>query len=136
MHQVSDVEGDLPVTVVAAWNALPVMPGAVAAPPRSSASRPVDTDPLLSRLADHLATLTGGAGWVVRVDEAAGSWVVVAGDGTVPDDVVARLLASGDPVLDGAVLAVPVRRGPRIVGACLATAGRDGGFSDADVHLA
>lgn len=124
------------MTVAAAWNALPVMPGTVAPPPRSGDSRSVETDPLLGRLADHLATLTGGAGWVVRVDQAAGSWTVVAGVGTVPDEVVARMLASGDPVLEGSVLAVPVRRGPRIVGACLATAGRDGGFSDADVHLA
>lgn len=123
----------------AAWGTLPVKPGA-GTPPRSTASRPeprpVDTDPLLGRLADHLGTLTGGTGWVVRIDQAARSWSVVAGDATAPDDAVARLLASGDPVLDGAVLAVPVRRGPRIVGACLATAGRDGGFSDADVHLA
>ncbi|MEJ2886021.1 LuxR C-terminal-related transcriptional regulator [Actinomycetospora aeridis] len=124
------------MTAVAAWNALPVMPGVADAPPRSTAPRPADADPLLRRLADHLGTLTGGTGWVVRVDQAAGSWTVVAGDGTVPDDAVARLLATAAPVLDGTVLAVPVRRGPRIVGACVTTAGHTGGFSDADVHLA
>lgn len=122
------------MTAGAAWDTRPAMPGATT--PRSVATRPAETDPLLRRIADHLGTLTGGTGWVVRVDQAARSWTIAAGDGTAPDDALARLLASGDPVHDGAVLAVPVRRGPRIVGACVATAGREGGFSDADVHLA
>ena len=58
----------------------------------------------------------------------------------VPAGVVEKLVASCDPVLVDApgepgVLAVPVRRGPRVVGACLVTAER-GGFSPADLHLA
>ncbi|MHC1558558.1 LuxR C-terminal-related transcriptional regulator [Actinomycetospora sp. C-140] len=98
----------------------------------------VEPDPLLRRIADHLGTLTGGTAWVVRVDEAGGSWAVLVGDGTLPGDVVARLLATRAPVLDDGhgrspVLAVPVRRGPRIVGACVVSAD---GFSDADTHLA
>jgi hypothetical protein len=38
-------------------------------------------DPLLRRIADHLGTLTGDAGCVVRVDEAGGSWAVAVGSG-------------------------------------------------------
>ncbi len=96
-------------------------------------------DPLLRRIADHLATLTGGAGWVVRVDEAAGLATVAVGTGSVPGDAVARVLATRAPVVDDSpghppVLAVPVVRGPRVVGACVVTG--HGPFSDADVHLA
>ncbi|WP_060721890.1 LuxR C-terminal-related transcriptional regulator [Pseudonocardia sp. EC080625-04] len=115
--------------------------GALAARPGPPGSvRPGDGDPLLHRIADHLRTLTGGAGWVVRVDEARGSWAGAVDDGGVPGDVVARLLATRAPVHDESpgrrpVLAVPVRRGPRIVGACVVTGGIDG-FSSADVHLA
>ncbi|WP_433785632.1 LuxR C-terminal-related transcriptional regulator [Actinomycetospora sp. CA-101289] len=96
-------------------------------------------DPLLRRIADHLGTLAGGAGWVVRVDEAAGRATVAVGTGSVPGDAVARVLATRAPVVDDGpghppVLAVPVRRGPRIVGACVVAGG--GPFSGADVHLA
>ena len=96
-------------------------------------------DPLLRRIADHLATLTGGAGWVVRVDEAAGLATVAVGTGSVPGDAVARVLATRATVVDDSpghppVLAVPVVRGPRVVGACVVTG--HGPFSDADVHLA
>lgn len=95
-------------------------------------------DPLLRRIADHLATLTGGAGWVVRVDEAAALATVAVGTGSVPGDAVARVLATRAPVVDDSpghlpVLAVPVVRGPRVVGACVVTG--HGPFSDADVHL-
>ncbi|GAA4777146.1 hypothetical protein GCM10023200_07440 [Actinomycetospora chlora] len=92
-----------------------------------------EADPLLRRIADHLATLTGGAGWVARVDEAGGSWAtLVATDDDVPlpADVVARLLATRAAVRDGDVLAVPVRRGPRVVGACVVAGG-----APADQHL-
>lgn len=102
----------------------------------STGPRHGEPEPLLRRIADHLGTLTGGAGWVVRVDEAARSWAVAVGDGSVPGEAIARLLTTGEPVVDGSVLAVPVRRGPRVVGACVASAGHAAGFSDADVHLA
>ncbi|MDD7935386.1 LuxR C-terminal-related transcriptional regulator [Actinomycetospora straminea] len=97
-----------------------------------------EPEPLLRRIADHLGTLTGGTGWVVRVDEAARSWAIAVGDGSVPGEAIARMLTTGEPVVDGPVLAVPVRRGPRIVGACVASAGHaaGSGVSDADVHLA
>ena len=110
----------------------------------ASPSAPAAPDPLLRRIADHLGTLTGGDGWVVRVDEATGTWTVLAGPDAegvaVPGSVVDELVASCDPVLVDApgqpgVLAVPVRRGPRVVGACVVTAGC-GGFSPADLHLA
>ncbi|CAA9283210.1 MAG: hypothetical protein AVDCRST_MAG54-3791, partial [uncultured Actinomycetospora sp.] len=96
-------------------------------------------DPLLRRIADHLGTLAGGAGWVVRVDEATGCATVAVGPGSVPGDAVARVLATRAPVVDDGpghppVLAVPVMRGPRVVGACVVTG--PGPFSDADVHLA
>lgn len=103
----------------------------------ASPSAPAAPDPLLRRIADHLGTLTGGDGWVVRVDEATGTWTVLAGPDAegvaVPGSVVEELVATCDPVLVDApggpgVLAVPVRRGPRVVGACVVTAGR-GGFS-------
>ncbi|MDF2976965.1 MAG: hypothetical protein K0S40_1693 [Actinomycetospora sp.] len=110
-----------------------------AAPFSTPAEETGPEDPLLRRIADHLATLTGGAGWVVRVDEAAGFATVAVGTGSVPGDAVARVLATRAPVVDGGpghppVLAVPVVRGPRVVGACVVTG--DGPFSDADVHLA
>jgi len=100
-----------------------------------------EADPLLQRIADHLATLTGGDGWVVRIDEATGCWTAAVGTGSVPGDAVARLLVTRAPVVVDAdhpigrppVLAVPVRRGPRIVGACVVTG--TGAFSPADVHL-
>ncbi|WP_165825554.1 ATP-binding protein [Actinomycetospora cinnamomea] len=98
-----------------------------------------EADPLLQRIADHLGSLTGGTGWVVRVDEATGTWAVAAGAGDVPIEAVDRVLATRGPVVDDEpgrepVLAVPARRGPRVIGACVVTG--TGAFSPADVHLA
>jgi len=116
----------------------------VAAVPLDALPAPVpaghdEADPLLRRIADHLATLTGGVGWIVRIDEATGTWTVAVGGAGLPGDVVARVLATRAPVVDDGpgrtpVLAAPVRRGPRVVGACVVTG--TGAFSPADVHLA
>ncbi|NMO89201.1 response regulator transcription factor family protein [Actinomycetospora sp. TBRC 11914] len=89
------------------------------------------SDPLLGRVVARLRALTGAdAGWVVRVDEAAGSWAVEAGDGPglPPADVVAEVVATRQSAVVPAgpggrsVLAVPVRRGPRLVGVCVVAA--------------
>jgi DNA-binding NarL/FixJ family response regulator len=104
------------------------------------------TDPLLVRIVARLRTLTtADAGWVVRVDEAAGTWTVDAGDGPglPPGGVVAEVVttrrAAVVPAGPGgrAVLAVPVRRGPRLVGVCVVAAGAPRrGFTAADRGLA
>jgi DNA-binding NarL/FixJ family response regulator len=92
-------------------------------------------DTLLGRVVARLRGLTGAdAGWVVRVDEAAGTWAVDAADGPglPPGGVVAEVVRTGGAaVVAGdpggrSVLAVPVRRGPRLVGVCVVAAGAPG----------
>ena len=100
-------------------------------------------DSLLGRIVAQLCELTGTrAAWVVRVDEAAGTWAVDVGSGPgrPPDGLVAAAVRDRAPVqvVDAAtghvVLGVPVRRGPRVVGACVVASG--GGFSPVDRSLA
>ncbi|HEY2222166.1 LuxR C-terminal-related transcriptional regulator [Actinomycetospora sp.] len=95
--------------------------------PRGSAA-PAGPDTLLARVVARLRELTGAdAGWVVRVDEAAGTWALDAADGPglPPGGVVAEVVRTGGAaVVAGApgtrsVLAVPVHRGPRLVGVCV-----------------
>jgi DNA-binding NarL/FixJ family response regulator len=119
-------------------------PGPVGGPPGRAA--PADAESLLGRVVTRLRALTGAdAGWVVRVDEAAGTWAVEAGDGPglPPADVVAEVVGTRDAAVVSAgpggrsVLAVPVRRGPRLVGVCLVAAQAPRrGFSAADRGLA
>lgn len=80
----------------------------------------------LGRVVTRLRALTGArSAWVVRVDEAAGTWAldVGAGVGTPPDDLLAAVVRDRAPVVVGAagatVLGVPVRRGPRVIGVCV-----------------
>ncbi len=107
---------------------------------------PAGADSLLGRVVARLRDLTAAdAGWVVRVDEAAGSWVVDAGDGPglPPGDVVAEVVATRRAAVVPAgpggrtALAVPVRRGPRLVGVCVVAAEAPRrSFSAADRGLA
>ena len=100
-------------------------------------------DSLLGRIVAQLGELTGTrAAWVVRVDEAAGTWAVDVGSGpgSPPDGLVTAAVRDRapvqvvDPTTGHVVLGVPVRRGPRVVGACVVASG--GGFSPVDRSLA
>jgi DNA-binding NarL/FixJ family response regulator len=103
-------------------------------------------DTLLGRVVARLRDLTGAdAAWVVRVDEAAGTWAVDAADGPglPPGGVVAEVVRTRDAaVVAGgpggrSVLAVPVRRGPRLVGVCVvASASPRRAFAEPDHGLA
>lgn len=104
-------------------------PTTVEGPPGYGA--PPGAESLLGRVVARLRALTGAdAGWVVRVDEAAGTWAVDTGDGPglPPADVVAEVVATRHATVVPAgpggrsVLAVPVRRGPRLVGVCVVAA--------------
>ncbi len=98
---------------------------------------------LLGRVVTQLRTLTGArSAWVVRVDEAAGTWAVDVGEGTgaPPEDLVAAVVREQAPVVvtgpDATVLAVPVRRGPRVIGVCAVAGDADVALSPTDRGLA
>jgi DNA-binding NarL/FixJ family response regulator len=104
------------------------------------------TDTLLGRVVARLRELTAAdASWVVRVDEAAGTWAVDAADGPgLPPAVAvaevvrtrAAVVVAGGPG-GRSVLAVPVRRGPRLVGVCVvASAAPNTTFAAPDRGLA
>ncbi|MDL5157780.1 LuxR C-terminal-related transcriptional regulator [Actinomycetospora termitidis] len=112
-----------------------IEPGAIAADGTGTGS-------LLGRVVAQLRAVTRArSAWVVRVDEAAGTWTVDVGEGrgTPPETLLAAVVRDRAPAVvatdDLVVLAVPVRRGPRLVGVC-AVATDDGDLSPADRGLA
>lgn len=97
---------------------------------------------LLGRVVTQLRTLTAArSAWVVRVDEAAGTWAVDVGEGVdaPPEHLVATVVRDRAPVVTrmpgAAVLGVPVRRGPRVIGVCAVVADGDGTLSPTDRAL-
>ncbi|MEJ2867124.1 ATP-binding protein [Actinomycetospora sp. OC33-EN08] len=110
--------------------------------PRAIGAARAGAGTLLGRVVTRLRAVTGArSAWVVRVDEAAGTWSVDVGEGvgTPPETLLAAVVRDRAPAVDATgdsvVLAVPVHRGPRLVGVC-AVATDDGRLSPADRGLA
>ncbi|GLZ54176.1 LuxR C-terminal-related transcriptional regulator [Actinomycetospora sp. NBRC 106378] len=98
---------------------------------------------LLRRVVTQLRSLTAArSAWVVRVDEAAGTWAVDVAEGTdaPPEQLVAAVVRDRAPAVatvpGATVLGVPVRRGPRVIGVCAVAGDADVALSPADRTLA